>query len=111
MMQRLNVEFWGRSVPEGTYKFSLDDGKMGKINGGATEWCDFAVNARLTSAAAVQYGLNNTYKALRIVGKKYNIYYSVWCTNEHELYDLIASLDCDNLLIKAIDLHDKTDPH
>lgn len=36
----------------------------------------------------VAYGSNNTYKALRLIGKNYNIYYSVWCTNEHELYDL-----------------------
>lgn len=28
----------------------------------------------------------NTYKALRIIGAGYNLYYSVWCTNEHELY-------------------------
>ena len=39
----------------------------------------------------VAYGPNNTYKALRMVGKNYNLYYSVWCTNEHELYDLTAS--------------------
>jgi hypothetical protein len=32
--------------------------------------------------------LNNTYKALRIVGDGYNFYYSVWCNNEHEFYDL-----------------------
>ncbi|KAK0724685.1 alkaline-phosphatase-like protein [Lasiosphaeris hirsuta] len=32
--------------------------------------------------------LNNTYKALRIIGEDYNFYYSVWCTNDHELYDL-----------------------
>ncbi|KAL9618102.1 MAG: hypothetical protein Q9160_007172 [Pyrenula sp. 1 TL-2023] len=31
---------------------------------------------------------NNTYKALRIIGDGYNLYYSVWCNNEHELYDL-----------------------
>jgi arylsulfatase A-like enzyme len=31
---------------------------------------------------------NNTYKSLRIIGKGYNLYYSVWCNNEHELYDL-----------------------
>ncbi|TEA12122.1 Arylsulfatase [Colletotrichum sidae] len=31
---------------------------------------------------------NNTYKAIRVVSKEYNLYYSVWCTNEHELYDL-----------------------
>ncbi len=34
--------------------------------------------------------LNNTYKAIRVIGKEYNLYYSVWCTNEHELYDLIV---------------------
>jgi len=31
---------------------------------------------------------NNTYKALRIIGKDYNLYYSVWCNDEHELYNL-----------------------
>ncbi|EWC47310.1 hypothetical protein DRE_03429 [Drechslerella stenobrocha 248] len=32
--------------------------------------------------------LNNTYKSLRIIGPNYNLYYSVWCNNEHQLYDL-----------------------
>ncbi|KAK0385072.1 hypothetical protein NLU13_7550 [Sarocladium strictum] len=32
--------------------------------------------------------LNNTYKAVRVVGKTHNLYYSVHCTHEHELYDL-----------------------
>ncbi|CAN8104300.1 unnamed protein product [Discula destructiva] len=32
--------------------------------------------------------VNNTYKAVRIIGEKYNLYYSVWCNNEHELYDI-----------------------
>ena len=36
----------------------------------------------------VSYGSNNTYTALRVIGQNYNLYYSVWCTNEHELYDL-----------------------
>ncbi|KAL2061395.1 hypothetical protein VTL71DRAFT_7668 [Oculimacula yallundae] len=62
--EHVNVEFWGRSIPEGVNKFSLDDGKV------------------------VAYGFNNTYKALRVIGKGYNLYYAVWCTNEHELYDL-----------------------
>lgn len=30
----------------------------------------------------------NSYKAARIVSDEYNIYYVVWCTNEHELYDV-----------------------
>lgn len=31
---------------------------------------------------------NNTYKAIRISGSGYNLYYSIWCNNEHELYDM-----------------------
>lgn len=31
---------------------------------------------------------NNTYKALRVVAKDYDIAYMVWCTNEHELYNM-----------------------
>ncbi|KAH4348839.1 arylsulfatase [Parastagonospora nodorum] len=37
------------------------------------------------------YGVNvpnNTYKAVRIIGERYNLLYTVWCTNEHELYDM-----------------------
>lgn len=34
---------------------------------------------------------NNTYKAIRIIGGEYNLYYSVWCTNESELYDMKVS--------------------
>ncbi|KAI7228456.1 Arylsulphatase [Hortaea werneckii] len=30
----------------------------------------------------------HTYKALRLVGEDYNLLYTVWCSNEHELYDL-----------------------
>lgn len=32
--------------------------------------------------------LLNTYKALRIVAEDYEFTYIVWCTNEHELYDM-----------------------
>ncbi|KAH9996636.1 arylsulfatase-like protein [Xylariaceae sp. FL0662B] len=34
--------------------------------------------------------MNNTYKALRVVGESYNLHYQVWCNNERELYDLTA---------------------
>ncbi|KAI8086295.1 alkaline-phosphatase-like protein [Halteromyces radiatus] len=30
----------------------------------------------------------NTYKTLRVISKDYNYMYSVWCTGEHEFYDL-----------------------
>ncbi|KAI1861883.1 hypothetical protein JX265_009386 [Neoarthrinium moseri] len=32
--------------------------------------------------------LNNTYKGLRLTGQGYSLYYSVWCTNEVEYYDI-----------------------
>ncbi|KAI1770055.1 Arylsulphatase [Hypoxylon cercidicola] len=31
---------------------------------------------------------NNTYKALRVISKTYNLHYQVWCNNERELHDL-----------------------
>ncbi|KAI1260432.1 alkaline-phosphatase-like protein [Xylariaceae sp. FL1019] len=32
---------------------------------------------------------NHTYKALRLAGDGYDYLYTVWCTGEHELYDLV----------------------
>ena len=60
--EHVTVEYWGMAAGEGKYGAALD-GSPGIIR-------------------------NNTYKALRIVSKEYSLYYSVWCTNEHELYDL-----------------------
>lgn len=43
---------------------------------------------------------NNTYKALRVIGNDYNLYYSVWCNDEHELYNLDTDpYQLDNLLL------------
>ncbi|KAI1080470.1 arylsulfatase precursor [Whalleya microplaca] len=68
--EHVNVEFWGFNVLEGDYPgngtglYATD-----RIQGGYV-------------------GLNNTYKTLRIIGVGYNLMYTVWCTNEHELYDM-----------------------
>ncbi|KAH0439685.1 sulfatase [Colletotrichum camelliae] len=59
--EHVNVEYWGWAITESKFGFNGDDTK------------------RI---------FNNTYKALRVVGEGYNLYYSVWCTNEHELYDM-----------------------
>ena len=32
---------------------------------------------------------NSTYKAVRVIGDGYNLYYSLWCSDEHELYDMV----------------------
>lgn len=58
--EHVAVEYWGRALSEGTYGF---DQKTFQV-------------------------VNNTYKAVRIVGRGYNLLYAVWCSNEHELYDL-----------------------
>lgn len=34
---------------------------------------------------------DHTYKALRVIGKDYNLLYTIWCSGEHELYDLVVS--------------------
>ena len=62
--EHVNVEYWGRGIAEGKH---------------GTEGGRFTVYA------------NNTYKALRLIGDTYNLYYSVWCTNETELYDMTVN--------------------
>lgn len=57
--EHVNVEFWGAAIGEG----------------------------RQFPGYEIHWG-NNTYKALRVVSREWDLYYSVWCTNEHELYDL-----------------------
>ncbi|KAF2186146.1 alkaline phosphatase-like protein [Zopfia rhizophila CBS 207.26] len=56
--EHVNVEYWG---------FALGEGK---------DW------------GGDRFYHNNTDKVLRIISDSYNFYYSVWCNNEHELYDL-----------------------
>ena len=51
-------------------------------------WGFAASEGRLFDERESRLVPNNTYKALRIIGEGYNFYYSVWCNNEHELYDL-----------------------
>lgn len=62
--EHVTVEYWGMALSEG--QFGYFDRNQSFI-------------------------LNNTYKAIRIASEEYNLYYSVWCTNEHELYDLNVS--------------------
>ncbi|GKZ17828.1 extracellular sulfatase Sulf-1 [Aspergillus brasiliensis] len=60
--EHVNVEYWGVAGFEGA--FGRDE------NGGPATFT------------------NNTYKALRLISPDFNLYYSVWCSGEHELYDL-----------------------
>ncbi|KAI9704560.1 MAG: hypothetical protein M1820_005473 [Bogoriella megaspora] len=69
--EHVNVEFWGRAIPEGKYGKIGDDTFPG-VGAGDKR---FAAH-------------NNTYKALRVIGDSYSLSYVVWCTNEKEYYDL-----------------------
>ncbi|KAJ5808977.1 hypothetical protein N7474_010246 [Penicillium riverlandense] len=60
--EHVTVEYWGKGVAEGAFGYIGPNGSN-------------------------MIG-NHTYKALRLIGEGYNLYYSVWCNNEHELYDL-----------------------
>lgn len=64
--EHVSVEYWGTN---------LQEGDIGRVS---------------PTGAGVVYG-NNTYKAMRVIGDSYNLFYSVWCTNEHELYDMTVS--------------------
>ncbi|KPM35927.1 Arylsulfatase [Neonectria ditissima] len=66
--EHASIEYWGPAVPEGVF------GGRGDKNREAGTWHN--------------YYPNNTYKGLRIVSEEYSLYYSVWCTNETELFDL-----------------------
>ncbi|KIW00572.1 uncharacterized protein PV09_07926 [Verruconis gallopava] len=65
--EHINVEYWGMAIPEGIYR---DYGEGGQSHG--------SLNA----------ARNNTYKALRIIGEDYSLYYAVWCTGDKEYYDV-----------------------
>ena len=64
--EHVTVEYWGFAASEGKYPYHDEEGETAFIS-------------------------NNTYKAVRIASPQYNLYYSVWCNGEHELYDLSVS--------------------
>jgi N-acetylglucosamine-6-sulfatase len=40
-----------------------------------------------------EYRPHNTYKSVRVIGDSYSLAYTVWCTHEHELYDMLTDPD------------------
>ena len=38
----------------------------------------------------------------RLIGEDYNLYYSVWCTNEHELYEMNVSRSAHSFLVTTV---------
>ncbi|KAF3000480.1 hypothetical protein E8E14_002677 [Neopestalotiopsis sp. 37M] len=58
--EHVNVEFWGTNLQEGTLYVD-----------------------RMTY-------INNTYKHVRVIGEGYDLAFAVWCTMDHELYNMKA---------------------
>jgi N-acetylglucosamine-6-sulfatase len=67
--EHVALEFWGLALAEGEGGGFDGEGRI------VVRW-------------------NNTYKAVRVIGQGYNLYYSVWCNNEHELYNLEVRNSC-----------------
>ncbi|KAI3390551.1 hypothetical protein diail_9212 [Diaporthe ilicicola] len=59
--ENVDVEHWGRMPDEGIYKYPPN----------------------IESTV-------NTFKSVRVIGDTYSVYYSVWCTNEKEFYNMEA---------------------
>lgn len=83
----LRADFDGVSIP--LSKNAVSKAKKNRHEHVTVEFWGIAVSEGGTPDD--YYIRNNTYKAVRIVSEEYNLYYSVWCTNEHELYDLKVS--------------------
>lgn len=55
-------------------------------------------------------GKVNTYKAIRVIGPQYNLYYAVWCDGDHEVYNMaVRTLHFQTL--PALANNSKTDPY
>ncbi|GAB1213020.1 hypothetical protein ATERTT37_002169 [Aspergillus terreus] len=63
--EHVAIEYWGLAVPEGIYGY-----KSNKLQQEGNSY------------------KNNTYKGIRLVSDDYSLYYSVWCTNDVEFYNL-----------------------
>ncbi|GJP89535.1 arylsulfatase [Aspergillus niger] len=91
--EHVTVEYWGYAAGEGIYDCAY-----------STPTPHSLTMAELILIMKVDLSAyNNTYKALRIKGIGYNLYYSVWCNNEHELYDMTTDPHQLHNLLSAIE--------
>jgi hypothetical protein len=79
----LRDDFDGRPIP--VTKPRIGEGKRTRREHANVEYWGFAGGEGKFDRELHE---NNTYKAIRIFGPGYNLYYSIWCNNEHELYDM-----------------------
>ncbi|KAI0403695.1 arylsulfatase-like protein [Xylaria palmicola] len=82
----LHDDFDGVAIP--LTQAGLDQAKVGRHEHVTVEHWGYASNEGQVLDWYPRVTMNNTYKAIRVIGKSYNLHYQVWCNNEHELYDL-----------------------
>ncbi|KAI1113323.1 arylsulfatase-like protein [Nemania sp. NC0429] len=82
----LRDDFDGLAIP--LTQTTIDQAKHERHEHVTVEHWGFAGNEGLVLDWYPRMHVNNTYKAMRVIGKSYNLHYQVWCSNEHELYDL-----------------------
>ncbi|ORX63469.1 alkaline phosphatase-like protein, partial [Linderina pennispora] len=58
-----------------------------------------------TESFAIEFWNNNLLRAVRLVSKDFNIYYSAWCTREHELYEMNSDP------YQLVNKYNRTDPN
>ncbi|KAI8944841.1 arylsulfatase-like protein [Xylaria longipes] len=82
----LRDDFDGLAIP--LTRAGLDQARDERHEHVTVEHWGFGSNEGLVLDWYPRLRWNNTYKAMRVIGKSYNLHYQVWCNNEHELHDL-----------------------
>ncbi|RYO97620.1 hypothetical protein DL765_011115 [Monosporascus sp. GIB2] len=81
-----DVAFDGEKIP--LTKHDIEQAAQSRHEHVNIEYWGFALAEGRRFPGNEFYWTNNTYKALRVASDTWNLYYSVWCNGEHELYDL-----------------------
>lgn len=83
----LRDDFDGKPIP--VAKAALETTEQAKREHSQVEYWGTALTEGIHQVLNIDH---NTYKAVRIFGADYSLYYSVWCNNEHELYDMTVRI-------------------
>lgn len=78
-----SIEFDGAAIPYG----NVTSGTRAKYEHAAIEYWGVALGGQKVAHSKII----NTYKAIRVIGDSYNLYYSVWCDGSHEIYNMLVS--------------------
>ncbi|OTB18225.1 hypothetical protein K445DRAFT_308914 [Daldinia sp. EC12] len=79
-------DFDGLAIP--LTEEGLEEARESRHEHASIEHWGFASNEGQVLDSYPRLHANNTYKALRVISKTYNLHYQVWCNNERELHDL-----------------------